>query len=463
MTKKRIDTTTAPTAISFASSPSTIDRRLFIKGAALGAVGMALLGWTSSNAYAAKASDATLNALGSAQAEYEAAMAELSSIGAQLEEAQYRLNECQANLASTDQQIADLETSIVQNQEELSSAQDILADRVNASYRAGSTDLLAVLLDATSFDDFVSRLYYTSKVSDSDAEAIQRVKDIKAELETQEQQLQEQRAYQEQLLVDQQAYTDELSGTVAYYEQYTASLSSEVTALMNQAQQELLAAQQAEYEAYLAQQQQQAAANSGSTGGSTGGSATLTPQPSNPEPSTPEQPSNPGQPADPTPDPTPNPDPEPVYPDPDPEPDPEPVYPDPEPVYPDPEPEPEPGYTGGNHVYAVADIAWNYIGVPYVWGGTTPDGFDCSGLAQYCYSQAGYYIGRTTYDQAANISARGQMTYSMGDLQPGDLVFPHSGHVGIYEGGGMMIHAPYPGEFVKYASVYGFSFGGCPV
>ena len=460
MTKKRTHTTTTPTALSFTSTASTLDRRLFIKAATVGVVGTALFGWVhTDDAYAAKASDATLNALGSAQAEYEAAMAELPSIGAQLEEAQFRLNECQANLAATDQQIADLEVSIRQNQAELSDAQDILADRVNASYRAGNADLLAVLLDATSFDDFVSRLYYAGKVSDADSEAIQRVKDIKAELESQEQQLQEQRAQQEQLLADQQAYTEELSGTVAYYEQYTANLSSEVTALMNQAQQELIAAQQAEYEAYLAQQQQQQQQQASSSGSSSSASPSTPAEgtPSNPTPSEPEA-SNP-EPSAPDPTPAPEPEPEPVYPDPEPEPEPEPVYPDPEPVYPD----PEPSYSGGNHVYAVADIAWNYIGVPYVWGGTSPSGFDCSGLAQYCYSQAGYYIGRTTYDQAANISARGQMTYSMGDLQPGDLLFPHSGHVGIYEGGGMMIHAPYPGEFVKYASVYGFSFGGCPV
>lgn len=461
MTKKRIHTTTTPTALSFASSTASLDRRRFIKAAAMGVVGSAVFGWFAQTAYGAKASDETLNALSSAHAQYEAAMAELSSIGSQLEQAQYQLNECQANLASTDQQIADLEASIIQNQAELSSAQDVLAERVNASYRAGNADLLGVLLDATSFDDFVSRLYYAGKVSDADTEAIQRVKDIKAELESQEQQLQEQRAYQEQLLADQQAYTDELAGTVAYYEQYTASLSSEVTALMNQAQQELIASQQAEYEAYLAQQAAANAAASESGSSSSSGTVSNPATPADPEPANPGESSGSSEPS---------PAPEPSSPEPEPTPEPEPVYPDPdpEPVYPDPEPEPvypdpEPSYGGGNHVYAVADIAWNYIGVPYVWGGTSPSGFDCSGLAQYCYAQAGYYIGRTTYDQAANISSRGQMTYSMGNLQPGDLVFPHDGHVGIYEGGGMMIHAPYPGEFVKYASVYAFSFGGCPV
>ena len=120
-------------------------------------------------------------------------------------------------------------------------------------------------------------------------------------------------------------------------------------------------------------------------------------------------------------------------------------------------------YSGGNHVYSVADIAWNYVGVPYVYGGSDPSGFDCSGLAQYCYAQAGYSIPRTTYSQIARIEALGQMVYSMDQLQPGDLLFPHSGHVGIYMGGGMMIDAPYPGEVVQYRAVWGFSCGGCPV
>lgn len=483
MTKKRNHTPNAATAFTsplpapakgpLATRP--LDRRLFLKGAALSLVGLTVFG-IDSVALGATASQETLSALSSAQAEYEAAMATLQSYGSQLEEAEYKLSECQANLDATNQQIEELEASITEKQQELSDAQDVLADRVNASYRAGNANLLSVLLDASSFDDFVSRLYYAGKVSDSDAQAIQTVKDLKAELESEEAALQEQRAQQEQLLADQQAYTDDLQSTVASYQSYTASLSSEVTSLMEQAQAELIAAQQAEYEAYLAQQQQQQESSGtsgtggstgsgsqsdgvagGTSGGSASGGADDTGGTSG-STETPDQGS--GDTADPTPEPTPEPEPEPV---PEPEPTPEPE-PEPEPVpEPEPEPDPWPGDGGGNHVPSVADIAWSYIGVPYVWGGTDPSGFDCSGLAQYCYAQAGYYISRTTYSQAAEISARGQMKYSMSELQPGDLVFPHADHVGIYMGGGMMIHAPYPGTTVKYASVYAFSFGGCPV
>lgn len=94
----------------------------------------------------------------------------------------------------------------------------------------------------------------------------------------------------------------------------------------------------------------------------------------------------------------------------------------------------------------LVDIAFKYLGVPYVWGGTTPSGFDCSGLVQYVYREAGINISRTTYTQIAE-------GYAVSDLQPGDLVFfgsysaPY--HVGIYIGDGQYIHAPTEGDVVK--------------
>ena len=405
-----------------------VDRRLFLKAAALGMLGLTVFGAADvSRAFAAKASDETLAALDSAQAQYEAAAAELQQIGQELEEAQYALAECQGNLDATNQQIADTEATIAQRQQELSDAQDVLASRVRANYTAGSTELIDVLFNSTDFDDFVSRVYYAGKVTDADAAAIQTVKDIKAELESEEAALQEQRAAQEQLVAEQQQLTDDLSTKEASYQDYVSGLSAEVTALMQQAQAELAAAQQAEYEAEMARQAAEAEANNNNNGGGDGGNTDNGGNANNGggdnnnnnnggnDNNGNNNNNNNG------------------------------------------------GYSGGNHVPAVASIAGNYIGVPYVWGGTDPSGFDCSGLAQYCYAQAGYSIGRDTYAQAANISSCGQMTYNMSDLQAGDLVFPHSGHVGICVGGDMMIHAPYPGQSVQYSSIYAFSFGGCPV
>ena len=102
---------------------------------------------------------------------------------------------------------------------------------------------------------------------------------------------------------------------------------------------------------------------------------------------------------------------------------------------------------------SIVNYAYKFIGVPYVWGGTTPSGFDCSGFTSYVYRHAaGIEISRTTYTQMTKGKA---VSYSQ--LQPGDLVFTYGGgHVGIYVGGGKYIHAPKPGDRVKVAPIYGF-------
>ncbi|EPY2278705.1 NlpC/P60 family protein [Clostridium sporogenes] len=103
----------------------------------------------------------------------------------------------------------------------------------------------------------------------------------------------------------------------------------------------------------------------------------------------------------------------------------------------------------------VVGYAMQFQGVPYVWGGTSPSGFDCSGFVQYVYrNAAGIELPRDTYGQ---IGAGTRV--SQDQLQPGDLVFPHTGHVGIYIGGGQMIHAPQTGDVVKISSVWKFYAG----
>ena len=103
-------------------------------------------------------------------------------------------------------------------------------------------------------------------------------------------------------------------------------------------------------------------------------------------------------------------------------------------------------------VESVLNEAYNHLGKAYVWGATGPNTFDCSGLTQYVYRKAaGIDISRTTYSQI-NVGR----PVSQSELQPGDLVFPHAGHVGIYVGNGNMIHAPQTGDVVKVSPVYKF-------
>ncbi len=112
---------------------------------------------------------------------------------------------------------------------------------------------------------------------------------------------------------------------------------------------------------------------------------------------------------------------------------------------------PPPSGGGGSGAGARAvSAAASQLGVPYLWGGTTPAGFDCSGLTQWAWAQAGVSLPRVTYAQK---NAGRQVPISA--LQPGDLVFYSGfGHVALYAGGGSVIHAPQTGDVVKYSSLY---------
>jgi len=100
-------------------------------------------------------------------------------------------------------------------------------------------------------------------------------------------------------------------------------------------------------------------------------------------------------------------------------------------------------------------LAYRFLGVPYIWGGATPDGFDCSGLTMYVYAQLGIKLGHYTgfqYYQGRRVRRD--------RLEPGDLVFFHAnsigvpGHEGMYIGNGSFIHAPHTGDIVRISSLF---------
>ncbi|HSC74458.1 MAG TPA: NlpC/P60 family protein [Gaiellaceae bacterium] len=100
----------------------------------------------------------------------------------------------------------------------------------------------------------------------------------------------------------------------------------------------------------------------------------------------------------------------------------------------------------------VVGIAMHYLGVPYVWGGASPRGFDCSGLVMYVFAQIGVSLPHSSYAQAGMGTP-----VSISQLQPGDLVFfTGASHEGIYIGGGQFVHAPHTGDVVKISSLSGY-------
>jgi peptidoglycan DL-endopeptidase CwlO len=120
-----------------------------------------------------------------------------------------------------------------------------------------------------------------------------------------------------------------------------------------------------------------------------------------------------------------------------------------------PSPVAAPASGGGNS--SLVDIAMRYLGIPYVYAGADPSGFDCSGFTMYVYAQIGISL---PHNAAMQFGMGTPVSYDQ--LQPGDLVFFYGlGHVGMYIGGGSFIHSPHTGDVVKisplaghYASVF---------
>ena len=423
-----------------------MNKQLIKVGRTVAGVGLSLaltLSTTPTVAYAASSAEI--------QAQLDSASAYLADLASQSSEKFAELENIQADLQITRDQIVNIEGEIQVKEGELAEAREVLAHSMAENYK-GKVDIVSFILNSTSFEEMVSRVYYANKVAAYESDAIATVRQIQQELDAERSELETKETEQEDLLGQAEASYTELQDLQASQQAYVNQLSVEVQEALEAeriAAEEEARRQQEAAEAEAARQRAEAEAaqaenntSSEDTSSSDTSSDDYSSSSDDSSSSYTETPSydsgssNSGGGTS--------------------------SY--------------VPDY--GSGVWAAIDYAKSQLGVSYSWGGyaIANQEFDCSGLVWWAYTQAGYSIPRGQrmangyYDSMIGwCLERGGWTTNQANLQPGDLMFwgssvESTGHVGMCIGGGMMIHSNYGG--VEIDSVYyssGSFVGGGPI
>lgn len=339
------------------------------------------------------------------QAKLDEANAHLSDLYSQAEQVSEQVNNTQVDLDNTNAEID-------QKKSELAEAQDVLASRVSSNYKTGGVSLVSILFDSTSFEDLVNRVTYASKVSDSDAQVIQNVKDIQAELD-------QKQTEQQQLLSDQQAQQAELNDKVNEAQSYVSSLDQQVQDALAAEQ----AAREAEQEAARKAAEEKAAQDNyvpeGNANAGTNNSANSNSNSNSNNNGSNNNSGNSGSSSN------------------------------------------GGSTSGGSSIgsgarNAIISRAYSLVGCGYVYGASGPDNYDCSGLVRACYAAAGICVPHSSALLADYCNKPASQA------EPGDIVW-RPGHVGIYIGGGTTIEAFSPSQGCGYGSLSSFSRAGSAV
>jgi peptidoglycan DL-endopeptidase CwlO len=333
--------------------------------------------------------------ISSKQAQAEAVLAEIHQMDATLEKAVESYNYANVQLEAIRGDLKLNANHLVVAKQSLITAQKRIAGRVRALYVNGSAGgAVEVLLGAESLDDLINRLEAVRRVGAQDAQVLGDVKKFKTEVIHRKAQLEKAQAAQVSVVAERASEKQSIESQLGERERLLSSIKDQIVELK---------AQEARHQAALAAQararyqaQQQAATLAAAAPPQ--GSATDSTLSSDLTSS------------------------------------------DSIPVAP-------PSQYGG-----VVGIAMQYLGIPYIYGGSTPAGFDCSGFVSYVYAQVGVSLPH---------HAASQYNYgtpvSQSDLQPGDLVFFNGlDHVGLYIGGGQFIHSPHTGDVVKISAISGW-------
>jgi peptidoglycan DL-endopeptidase CwlO len=341
-------------------------------------------------AFAAQVARAEPPAISEKRAEAQRVLGEIHDLDVQMEKAIEAYNSATEELAAIERESNLNAQHLVIAKHNLYVSQRRLGARLRALYTDGQEDsTLAILLGSHSIGDFLNKVETVNSVSSQDSQVVSEIKQFKHDVVVRAAQLKVAHVRQEQVVAVRAASKQQIESGLAERQQLLSSIKGEIERLQREeaARQARLAA---EARARLATQQaaQERAVQAAQAQDVVGASA---------------------------------------------------VSPDGVVTV-----APPSQYTG------VVGIAMQYLGTPYVWGGSSPGGFDCSGLVMFVYSQVGVSLPH---------NAAAQFNYgvpvSRDQLEPGDLVFFDGlGHVGIYIGGGQFVHAPHTGDVVKISSLY---------
>ena len=359
------------------------------------------------------------------------------------------VSDLQSELEQVMAKMADLETKLIAKGEEIQKASKELQQaeeksakqyedmklRIKYMYEAGDTEL-EKFINAESAGDALNKAEYVQAVYTYDRDKLQEYVDTKKEIENLKTTLEKDKASLEKMNTELNVKKETLTTTI----QTKQAEEQQVLA----AAQAVAKKRQAEGKAEKTDNPEKEETTPVQSDGSVQEQVPVeTETPSEPQtPAQPETPSEPQAPAEPE---TPS---EPQIPA-EPETPSEPQTPaEPEtPSEPQTPAEPETPEENQSAAQQIVSAAYSFLGIPYVWGGTTTAGFDCSGMVQAAHAAAGISIPRVSWDQGA-----AGVEVSASEALPGDIVY-YGWHVGIYIGNGQMIHAPEEGDVVKISTV----------